>query len=231
MNPVLALAFGAGAASAFSPCGIAMLPATIGLLLGKSQARGGMGRRAWQGLMSGVLLALGFALVVALAAVLFALVAHAIFRLLPPLMVMLAVALVVMGVLMYLDRLAIGLSTDAVSSRVRALGGGFVGTLLAAGAAYGLAALSCTLPIFIALLAEAASAGWTGTVEVVLMFGLGVGLILTAVSVGTALWRGAMERLIRAVLPFVAKVSGIIVIGAGLWIAYYWVLGPGRWLA
>lgn len=231
MNPVVALAFGAGAASAFSPCGIAMLPATIGLLLGWNVRAAGPGQRAWQGFTAGVLLALGFSLIVALAAVLFALVAHAIFRVLPLLMVALAVALVIMGVLMYLGRFAIGLSTGAVASRVRALGIGFVGTLIAAGAAYGLAALSCTLPMFIALLAEVAGAGWTGTVTVVVMFAAGVAVILAAVGVGTALWRGTMERAIRVVLPYVGKASGVIVVAAGLWIAYYWLFGPGRWLA
>lgn len=231
MNPTMVLAFGAGAASAFSPCGIAMLPATIALLLGRQAGSARIGERAWRGGVAGILLALGFSLVVAVAAVLFSLVAHALFRVLPFLMVALAVALVAMGVLMYLDRLAIGLSTGAIASRVDALGGGFVGTLVATGAAYGLAALSCTLPIFIALLAEVAGAGLAGTVGVVVVFALGVSLVLVSVSVGTALWRGAMERAIRAVLPYIGKASGVIVVAAGVWIAYYWVLGPGHWLA
>lgn len=230
LNPVIALAFGAGAASAFSPCGIAMLPATIGLLLGWNVRVAGARQRAWQGFSAGALLAVGFSVIVALAAVLFALVAHAIFRVLPLLMVALAAALVIVGVLMYLDRFTIGFSTDAVASRVRALGIGSVGTLVAAGAAYGLAALSCTLPMFIALLAEMAGTGFAGTLTVVVMFAAGVTVILTGVGVGTALWRATMERLIRAALPYVGRVSGVIVAAAGLWIAYYWLLGPGRWL-
>lgn len=230
MNPAIALALGAGAASAFSPCGVAMLPATIGLLLGGRGATGGLGERVWRGLVAGILLALGFSLVVAVAAVLVSLVAHALFRVLPFLMVVLAFALMAMGVLMYLDRLAIGLSTDAVATRVRSIGVGFAGTLVAAGAAYGLAALSCTLPLFIALLAEVASTGLAGTAAVVLAFAIGVGLVLTTISVATALWRGVMERAIRAILPFIAKASGAIVVAAGIWIAYYWLFGPGRWL-
>lgn len=207
-----------------------MLPATIGLLLGWNVRATSARQRAWQGLSAGVLLATGFSIIVALAAILFSLVAHAIFRLLPFLMVALAVALVVAGVLMYLDRFAVGLSTGAVASRVRALGIGSVGTLLAAGAAYGFAALSCTLPMFVALLAEMGGAGWTGTATVVVMFAAGVTVILAGVGVGTALWRGTMERLIRTVLPYVDRVSGVIVVAAGLWIGYYWLFGPGRWL-
>lgn len=208
-----------------------MLPATIGLLLGWNTADAGRRERAGQGFIAGVLLALGFSLVVTLAAILFALVAHAVFRILPFLMVILAVALIAMGVLMYLDRFRSGLPTDGMARRVRTIGDGSLGmTLVAAGAAYGIAALSCTLPIFIALLAEAGSVGWTGTVTVVLVFAVGVAVILTAVGVGTALWRGAMEGTIRASLPYVGKASGIIVGAAGVWIGYYWLFGPGQWL-
>jgi cytochrome c biogenesis protein CcdA len=230
MNPAMVLAFGAGAASAFSPCGIAMLPATIALLSGRADTGAGLGERAWRGGMAGILLALGFSLMVAVAALLFSLVAHALFHVLPYLMVVLAAALVAMGVLMYLDRLAIGLSTGTLARRVDALGAGFVGTLVAAGAAYGLAALSCTLPMFIALLADVAGRGAGGTVGVVVMFAVGVSLVLVAVSIGTALWRGAMDRAIHTVLPYIGRVSGAIVVAAGVWIAYYWLLGPGHWL-
>ncbi len=231
MNPALVLAFGAGAASAFSPCGIAMLPATVALLLRGQDGSARLGERAWRGGVAGILLALGFSIVVAAAATLFSLVAQTVLRVLPLLMVALAVALVAMGVLLYRDRWAIGLSTGALARRMDAIGGSFVGTLVAAGAAYGLAALSCTLPIFIALLAEVAGAGLAGTVSVVVVFATGVALVLVAVSVGTALWRGAMERTIHGVLPYVGRASGVIVVFAGLWIAYYWVLGPGHWLA
>jgi len=230
MNPVLVLAFGAGAASAFSPCGIAMLPATIGLMLGRRLNAVGVSGRLAQGVGAGLSLGLGFSVVVAVIAVAFAIVAHAILHILPLVMVALAGALVIMGVLMYFDRLAIGLSTEGFSERVRGLGVGLFGTLTAVGAAYGLAALSCTLPLFIALLAEVASAGWASTVEIVLAFALGVSLVLTAVAVGTAVWRMAMERAIRAALPYIGRVSGVIVVAAGLWISYYWLLGPGHWL-
>lgn len=230
MHPAVALAFGAGAASAFSPCGIAMLPATIGLMLRQGgESRGPSGRLRY-GIAAGLSLGLGFSLIVAIVAVVFAVVARAVLHMLPVAMVVLSVALVIMGVLMYLDRFSIGFSTDGVSERVRGLGVGFMGTLVAAGAAYGLAALSCTLPLFIALLAEVTLAGWAGTLAIVLAFAIGVSLVLTAIAVGTALWRLAMERAIHAVLPYIGKVSGAIVVAAGLWISYYWLLGPGHWL-
>jgi cytochrome c-type biogenesis protein len=209
-----------------------MLPATIGLLLGWNATPAAPARRAWQGFGAGLVLAFGFSFVVALAAALFAVLAHAVFRILPLLMVALAAGLVAMGVLLYLDRPGIGLSTDNMARRVRALGAaGPFAALVAAGAAYGLAALSCTLPMFIALLAEAVSGRWAETALVVLSFAAGVALVLVAVGVGTALWRTAMERTIRSALPYVGKVSGIVVVAAGLWIAYYWLIGPGRWLA
>ncbi|MCL6597042.1 MAG: hypothetical protein K6V73_12685 [Firmicutes bacterium] len=216
---------------AFSPCGIAMLPATIGLVLGQG---GGDRRpppqsRIAQGIGIGLSLGLGFSVVVALIAVLFGLLARPILRLLPAAMVALAISLVVLGILFALNRLSIGLPTQTLSESVRSWGVGPSGTFVAVGAAYGLAALSCTLPLFIALLAEVAGTGWEGTLAIILAFAVGESLVLTLVAVGTALWRLAMERAIRVVLPYVGRVSGIIVAGAGLWILYYWTLGPGRW--
>lgn len=229
MNPAILLAFGAGAASAFSPCGVAMLPATIGFLLG-SQTRDPARpmARVLRGVGAGVLLGLGFSLVVAVAAAVFSSLARVAGGLLPYVMTLLAAALVAAGILMMLDRPVIGIATGRLSERLHGIRLGFAGTLIAAGAAYGLAALSCTLPLFVALVADAAGLGVAGAVLATASFAVGVTLVLVAVAVGVALGQGAMEGALRSIQPYVPKVSGAVVIAAGLWIAYYWLMGPGH---
>lgn len=227
VNPAAVLAFGSGLAAAFNPCAIAMLPATIGLLLGRwgtGPATGGL-RRLAQGLLTGAMLWAGFSVVVVAAALGFHLFTHAVFGALRPLMWALAVLLLAVGVLMFLDRPIAGPRVGSMAERVRGIGGGSVVTLAAAGAAYGLASLSCTLPLFVALMAETTGGALVLTVTA---FVAGVAVVLLAVAVGTTLWKSAMERVIRAALPYVMRVSGVIVVLAGLWLGYYWSLGPGR---
>ncbi len=226
VSPAEILAFGSGLAAAFNPCGVAMLPATIGLLLASSRLtlRGWSGRLL-EGVVSGAMLWAGFTAVSVAAALLLQLFAHALFGALRPVMWTLALALLVVGVLMLWDRPVAGLDVGAAAERVRGLFGGSVLALVAAGAAYGLASLSCTLPLFVAFVAETAGGAAVLTVAA---FVTGVAVVLVPVAVGTTLWRTAMERVLRRALPYVTRAGGAIVVLAGLWLGYYWSLGPGR---
>ncbi len=70
-------------------------------------------------------------------------------------------------------------------------------TLLVAGMVYGVAALSCTLPLFLAALAPALTGGWTTVFEVVTTFGLGTAVVLMGVGLVTLFARDGLLRAIR----------------------------------
>ena len=57
-----------------------------------------------------------------------------------------------------------------------------------------------------------------------LAYGLGMGTVLTAVTVGAALFRGAVARWLRGAMPYVHRVSVLFLIGAGAYLLYYWVI-------
>jgi threonine/homoserine/homoserine lactone efflux protein len=50
-----------------------------------------------------------------------------------------------------------------------------------------------------------------------------MGAILAVITVGTALFREAVERWLRRVLPYVHRLSALFLIGAGVYLIYYWI--------
>jgi len=93
------------------------------------------------------------------------------------------------------------------------------------GIAYGISSLSCTLPIFLVVVGTALGSG-TLLISLAQFVGyaLGMGTILAVITVGTALFREAMERWLRRLMPYVHRVSALFLIGAGIYLIYYWLV-------
>ena len=146
-------AFAAGMASATNPCGFALLPAYIGLLLGQGAGRTAprLGRRlATAGLIS-LAVTSGFIVLFASVGLLIGAGGQAITGIFP--LVGLVVGVLLIGTGAY--RLGGGLLYSAAPEQLSArLGAGSTGPrgYLLFGLTYGIASLSCTLPIFLAVL-------------------------------------------------------------------------------
>lgn len=96
--------------------------------------------------------------------------------------------------------------------------------MVAFGAAYAVASLSCTLAVLLAVIGAALA-----TSSVVLLFGVflaygaDASTILLLLSVSTALAGGALERGMRRLARVVTRVSGAILVLSGLYLIAYWV--------
>jgi cytochrome c biogenesis protein CcdA len=91
------------------------------------------------------------------------------------------------------------------------------------GIAYATGSLSCTLPIFLVVVGS--SLGSQGLLNSFLQFvgyGLGMGTILVSVTVGAALFRGAVAKNLRRAMPYVHLLSALFLAGAGAYLVYYW---------
>lgn len=53
-------------------------------------------------------------------------------------------------------------------------------------------------------------------------YGLGMGAILIAVTIGAALFRGMVSRRLRTALPYVHQMSALFLTRAGTYLVYYW---------
>ncbi|MDP9374261.1 MAG: cytochrome c biogenesis protein CcdA, partial [Chloroflexota bacterium] len=112
----------------------------------------------------------------------------------------------------------------------RARGGG-LGGYLAYGLAYGLASLSCTLPVFLTVVGGALTAdGLAPAAGQLVLYALGMGALITALTLATALFKHAVVGGVRRALPYVEPVSAVLLLLAGAYIIYYWLTigGLGR---
>ena len=222
----LGFAFGAGLAAAFNPCGFAMLPAYMGLYLGVGdEDNPSFIAHIGKALLIGGSVTVGFILLFAAAGAVIGLGARS----------------VVGSVLPWIG-LGVGILLTIAGAWL--LGGGKLYTALAQqmaekfgnpgqanirgyfifGLAYGLASLSCTLPIFLAVVGSsfAAASIWTAFAQFIL-YAVGMGTVIITLTLGMALFKGAMVGGMRKVMPYIQPVGTWLMLIAGTYIVFYWL--------
>jgi cytochrome c-type biogenesis protein len=95
---------------------------------------------------------------------------------------------------------------------------------LAYGLAYALASLGCTLPVFIAVVGTSLqSRGLADAVGQFLLFGLGMGIIITVLTLATAWFGDGLVKRVRVIGRHVGWVSAAMLWLAGAYVVYYWL--------
>lgn len=150
MEIPFALAFTAGLVATVNPCGFAMLPAYLAYFMGtEDQGRTHGPRTVGRGLVVGGVVSAGFLTVFGVAGVLITLGVQAVVGALPWAAMVVGVAVALLGVAMLAGlEPASSLPKLASGGPSRGLGGVYV-----FGLSYAVASLSCTLPIFLVVVA------------------------------------------------------------------------------
>ncbi len=214
------LAFSAGAIATVNPCGFAMLPAFVGYYLGSKGelAAQPLWRRAAGGLAVGGSVTAGFLVVFALMGVGLSVGARALLHYVPWASAAVGVGMVLLGLWLLFTRKKLNPRLPRLTTGA----GTGPGAMLLFGAAYAVASISCTLPLFVVLLGAALTAtGPAGAFFLFLSYGLGMGLVLMAVALGAALFKDLVARAIRPVVPHVERASAALLTAAGLYLIYY----------
>lgn len=217
-----------GMAAVLNPCGVALLPATLAWLGGATQVSDRPGVRVVRAVGVGLGMALGFAGVLALLAILFHAIGGWLSYALRPLMLSLAGFLLVSGGMLAAGRWhlpsGLGLSLPRRARDGSALPwAGWVAT----GGVYGLGSLSCTLPLFVAALSPLMVSNWWTTARAIGAMAAGAAALLIPLSLGTLWLRDALTRTLGEVVRWLPLTLGAIVSGAGIYLLYYWGWGPG----
>ncbi len=222
----LAFAFAAGMLASVNPCGFAMLPAYAGYYLGSGEEGGSrsLARRLADGLVVGAAVTVGFVAVFGAVGLGVSALGSALLSHVPLAVLVIGTLLVGLGAW-----LAAGRSLELrIGVPVRVGGGRGLGTASVFGAAYGLASLPCTLPVFLLVVGSAFAAGsLLGGLAHFAAYGLGMGAVVVAVSVGAAAFRGVVGRWLRRALPLVQQLSGALLVAAGTYLVFRELrLGP-----
>jgi len=218
MTGALSFSFVAGTVATVNPCGFALLPAYLARRLGAEERRRGVAEGIVRALLVGGVTSLGFLLVFGTVGSAISLGAHSLTRALPWAGLAIGVALALAGVAALSGR-HVRLRLPAL--RVRAGGEGLLADL-AFGLGYGTASLSCTLPIFLAATGTALTGSVVGSALSFLAYGAGMGTVLTALAVAAALSRSGVALALRRLLPYLPRLSGLLLLLAGGYVVYYW---------
>jgi cytochrome c biogenesis protein CcdA len=98
------------------------------------------------------------------------------------------------------------------------------------GVSYGTASLSCTLPIFLAVVGTSlAVGGLLAAVGQFALYALGMGLVILLLTLAIALFKGAMVGTLRKALPYIQPISAGLMVLAGSYIVFYWLTIGDLW--
>ncbi len=91
------------------------------------------------------------------------------------------------------------------------------------GLAYGAASLSCTLPVFLAVVAGGITANGaaSGTGQF-FSYALGMASVLVVLTLALALFKQGLVTRLRKLVPYVQTASAVLLVLAGSYIVFYW---------
>ena len=221
-------AFAAGMVASVNPCGFFLLPSYISYYLGTEDPdfyQDSAALRVGKALLLGGAATLGFIAVFVVMGSVIAAGGQFLIRVFPFAGLAIGVAMVGLGLWLLLTRRTLGIMA---ASRVTVQRERNLRNVFLYGIVYAVGSLSCTLPIFLVVVGGSlASQGLTASLGQFLGYALGMGSILVALTIGSALFQGSVARWLRKAIPYVHRASAMFLVGAGGYLIYYWVFIAG----
>jgi len=223
IDGLFAYAFTTGMLATVNPCGFAMLPAYLSYFLGIDSTRvvaASPAARVGRAIAVSLAVSIGFMTVFTIIGAIVRAGGDVLIDWAKYITIPIGLALAALGVAMLLGyHLPFTTPRLDKGGRDRTLASMYV-----FGISYAIASIGCTLPLFIsATLASFTSKGAVSGVLLVLAYGAGMALVLTALTVTLALARGGLLAGLRRMMAYVDRVAGVFLILAGLYLVYYWI--------
>ena len=216
----LALAFAAGLVATLNPCGFAMLPAYLSYFMGTSQeedlSRASSLRRA---LVVGGVMSASFLLVFGITGLAITLGFRAVIDFIPWIALVVGGLIAILGVAMLFGyELTVGLPKAGKAGK-----GTGLRSVFGFGTSYGLASLSCTLPVFLSVVATQLTASSLASgVATFIFYGLGMSMMLVGITVVMALGKQTIVTRLRSSARYINRISGAVLVLAGGYIVWFW---------
>lgn len=215
-------AFGAGMLATVNPCGFIMLPSFAAFYFA---ADGGetpsLVRRIAQALQVGVVVTLAFVVTFGLVGLVVTAGGRGIVRWSGWGGFAVGALLVAFGLYQLVTRRSLfaNVTANVRVSRSRTFRG-----VLTFGVAYAVASLGCTLPIFMLVVGSVFTdgSGYAASAWRFVEYAVGMGAVLTVLTVGVAIARAPVVRLVSGVLPYIHGVANVALIFAGSYLVWYW---------
>ncbi|MFN2506799.1 MAG: cytochrome c biogenesis CcdA family protein [Acidimicrobiales bacterium] len=217
----LALAFTAGLVATVNPCGFVMLPAYLSWFIGTDgdSERADAVARVGRALAVSSVVSATFLVVFTVTGLLFSVGAVVVVEVIPWLALAVGGGVVALGVAMWRGwKPAVALPQPSLGVRSRGAGGAML-----FGVSYAVASLSCTLPVFLAVVAgTVTSRDVASGVATYVAYGAGMSLVLVAVAVAVAAARTAFVTRLRMASRRIDRAAAMLLVVAGLYVMGYW---------
>lgn len=232
----IALAFTAGLVATVNPCGFAMLPAYLSWYLeGDSDTTRTtpppttLADRLARALLVGSVVSGGFLVVFGITGTLITAGVRSFIDYVPWVAMLIGAALAVLGIALLAGRdLTVALPKPQAGTGSRQFR-----SMFAFGASYAVASLSCTLPVFLAVVASTFTrTNAASGIATFVAYALGMSVVLLVVTIAVAAAEHSLVARIRALARHINRAAGALLVLAGGYIVYYWVFNlatdPGQ---
>ncbi len=221
-------AFGAGMVSAVNPCGFAMLPVYLTLYLGAKESefrQKSFFLRLLKAFWIALVVTAGFALLFGVVGAIVSAGGSFLMGIMPWLAVVVGFGLIFLGTWMLLGHTLSMHFFLAAAGKISDPRQMTVFGFFLFGVAFGATSLSCTLPIFLMVVGSSIAAGnFTEGLLQFVSYILGMGSVMLLLTLGIAVVKeGVVVGTLRKILPYVQKLSALLLLMAGTYIVYYWL--------
>lgn len=218
---VYAFPFALGLVAAFNPCGFALLPVYLSYFLGvDGDKKASRLSTIVRGLVVGLVMTAGFVAVFGICGVAFETIISegTVFEYTGYVTIAIGVLMLPLGVFMALGKdFVLRLPKLNLGTGSRDLSSVFL-----FGVSYAVVSLSCTIGLFLSSVTTSFTTdGWLEGLGNFLAYALGMGALITFLTMSLALAKTDVAKGMRQVLPYVGRFSGFVLLIAGLYLIDY----------
>ena len=220
----MGFAFVAGVAAAFNPCGFVMLPAYIGLYL-KINENQAISKKLSNALIVSLSMTMGFTILFALFAFIIGLGAKTIiYSMLPWMGISIGILLIIFGSsILTGNNLYTNIFTN-IAQKTNIKNEENIKTYFMFGLSYGIVSLSCTFPIFLAVIGSALNSNKImHQFTQLMLYSAGMRLVIITITFSMTIFKIDINSKLQNLSIYINKISTWLIISAGIYIIYYWL--------
>lgn len=215
-----AYSFVLGVLAAVNPCGFVLLPTYLMFFLGLEGSRPNDNQRTSlsRALQVGLATSSGFIAVFIVVGSISRLFTNAIERNAKYVSIVIGVVLVVMGIAMLAGWKPRVITPNIATGKTRTFGSMFL-----FGIAYAIASIGCTIGFLTSVILGSINVhGFFSGMLSIILYGVGMGAIVTALTVSLAFAKGGLLRVLRNGMQYLDRISAVLVLLTGLYLTWYW---------
>jgi cytochrome c-type biogenesis protein len=216
----LATSFTAGLLAAINPCGFVLLPTYLVYFLGMENLRPGAERASvLRAMKVGLAVSAGFMSIFVVIGAITKLSTNWFVEKAQWVALVIGIGLVVLGIAMLFGyRLPFTTPRLDVGERDRS-----VRSMYVFGLAYAVASIGCTITPFTGVvLGSFSTDGLSKGIAAIALYGIGMALIVTGLTVSLALANTAFLRILRRGMVWFEQLAGVLLILTGMYLCWYW---------